>query len=75
MVLHENQWNRIKDTDLNLHSCAHMIFDKGVKKHDGKKTLQQMLLGKLHQISAFRKLNPETRSMSVTLNKYQLKMD
>jgi hypothetical protein len=31
MKTYENQWNRIKDTDLNLHSCAHMIFDKGVK--------------------------------------------
>jgi hypothetical protein len=28
---HEDQWNRIKDLDMNPHSHAHLIFDKGVK--------------------------------------------
>jgi hypothetical protein len=28
---HEDQWNRIEDTDLNVHSYAHLIFDKGTK--------------------------------------------
>jgi hypothetical protein len=28
---HEDQWNRIEDPDMNLHSCSHLIFDKGTK--------------------------------------------
>jgi hypothetical protein len=28
---YENQWNRIEDPDMNLHSYAHLIFDKGAK--------------------------------------------
>jgi hypothetical protein len=28
---HEDQWNRIEDLDMNPHSCAHLIFDKGAK--------------------------------------------
>jgi hypothetical protein len=23
---HEDQWNRIEDTDMNPHNCAHLIF-------------------------------------------------
>jgi hypothetical protein len=25
---HEDQWNRIKDQDMNLHNYAYLIFDK-----------------------------------------------
>jgi hypothetical protein len=28
---HEEQWNRIQDPDMNPHSYAHLIFDKGTQ--------------------------------------------
>jgi hypothetical protein len=28
---HEDQWNRLEDLDMNPHSYAHIIFDKGAK--------------------------------------------
>jgi hypothetical protein len=28
---HEDEWNRIEDSDINPHSYAHFIFDKGTK--------------------------------------------
>jgi hypothetical protein len=28
---YEDQWNRIEDADMNPHSYAHQIFDKGAK--------------------------------------------
>jgi hypothetical protein len=29
--IYEDQWNRIRDLDMNLHIYAHLIFDKGTK--------------------------------------------
>jgi uncharacterized protein (DUF736 family) len=26
---HEDQWNKVKDPDMNLQNYAHLIFDKG----------------------------------------------
>jgi hypothetical protein len=28
---HEDQWNKIEDPDMNPHSYAHLIFDKGTQ--------------------------------------------
>jgi hypothetical protein len=34
---HEDQWNRIEDLDMNPHSYAHRIFDKGDKNIQWRK--------------------------------------
>jgi hypothetical protein len=69
---YEDQWNRIKDTDMNSHSYAHLIFDKVTKNvRCRRQPLQQMLLGKV----ATCLLKAETRSLPITLYYYQLKVD
>jgi hypothetical protein len=35
---HEDQWNRIKDPDMNPHSYTRLIFDKGTKNIQFEKT-------------------------------------
>jgi hypothetical protein len=35
---YENQWNRIEDPDMNLHSYAHLSFDIGTKNIQWRKT-------------------------------------
>jgi hypothetical protein len=67
---YEDQWNRIEDSDMNPHSYTHLIFDKGAKNIWWRKEpLQQMLLGKLDMCMP----KTETRSLSFTLYKCQLK--
>jgi hypothetical protein len=46
---HEDQWNRIEDLDMNPHSYALLIVDKGTKKYtiEKRQPLQQVLLGKV----------------------------
>jgi hypothetical protein len=64
--------NRIEDQDINAHSHAHLILDKGTKSIRGKRQPhQQMLLGILDICMQ----KTETRSTSIILYKYQLKLD
>jgi uncharacterized protein (DUF736 family) len=61
---HEDQCNRIEDPDMNPHSYAQLIFNKGAKNIRWRREpLQQMLLGKV--VICMQK--PGTRSMFITL--------
>jgi hypothetical protein len=68
---YEDQWNKIEDPDMN--PCSPSKFWQRFQKHTTEKRqpLQQMLLGKLGICLQ----KTETRSMPVTLYKYQLKVD
>jgi hypothetical protein len=35
---YEDQWNRTEDPDMNLHSNAHLIFEKAPKTYIGEQT-------------------------------------
>jgi hypothetical protein len=35
---HEDQWNRIEDSDMNPHSYDHLILTMAPKTYDGEKT-------------------------------------
>jgi hypothetical protein len=57
---------------MNPHSYAHLIFDKGVKNYNGEKTAASTnVAGKMGYLL----LKTETRSMFITLYRYQLKVD
>jgi hypothetical protein len=69
---HENQWNIIENLDMNPHIYTHLIFDKCTKNMQWRREpFQQMFLGKTEYLHA----ENETRSMSFTLYKYELKVD
>jgi hypothetical protein len=34
---YEDQWNRVKDPDMNPHNYAHLIFEKGTKNIQWRK--------------------------------------
>jgi hypothetical protein len=60
---HEDQWNRIEDSDMNPYSYTHLIFYKGAKKYDGEKTASSTnVAGKVATC-----LQKTDRSMPVTL--------
>jgi hypothetical protein len=44
-----DQWNRIEDPKMNLHTYGHLIFDEGTKTIQGKKRqhFQKMVLAQL----------------------------
>ena len=44
-----DQWNRIEDPEMNLHTYVHLIFDKGTKTIQWKKRqhFQQIVLAQL----------------------------
>jgi hypothetical protein len=53
----EDQWKRIKDPDLNPHSYAHLIFEKGVQNIRGRKDNDFNKCCWENRIPACRKLN------------------
>jgi hypothetical protein len=65
---HKDQWNRIEDPEINSHSYRHLVFDKGAQNiHWKKRTVLRKLV--------FYMQRSETKSLSLTLNKNQFKMD
>ena len=39
-----DQWNRTEDSEMNLHTYGHLIFDKGAETIQWKKHFQQIVL-------------------------------
>jgi hypothetical protein len=66
------QWNRIEHPDTNPYTYTHLSFDKGVKNIWGQKG---NLFNECCCTTGIHMQKTETRFMSFTLNKYQLKVD
>jgi hypothetical protein len=62
---------RKEHPDNNPHSYIHLIFDKGTKSYNGEKTASSTNV--LEKLVICRQKN-ETRSMSLALYKYHLKV-
>jgi hypothetical protein len=69
---HEDQWNRIKDPDMNPHSYAHLILTKGPKIYDGEKTASSTIFfwGKWLSVCKKLKLDPCLSSYTMINSKW-----
>ena len=67
-----DQWNRIKDPDINPYNYEHLIFDKEAKIIQWKKGrhFQQLLA----QLDVYMKKNAN-RFISISMHKSQVQMD
>ena len=68
---HTDQWNRTEKPEMDPLLYGQLIFDKQERISNGKKSLQQMIFGKLN--SHMQK--NESRPFSYTIHKNRLKMD
>jgi hypothetical protein len=66
--IHVDQWNRIKDPDMNLHSYAHLIFNKGAKNIGWRKH-------SLFNTCCWEKWLSACTARPITLYQDQLKVD
>jgi hypothetical protein len=69
---HEDQWNRIEDPDINPHNYTYLIFDKSA---ENKRWRKDSLFHKNCWEKWLSICKKQTRSIFITLNYYQLKMD
>ena len=66
-----DQWNRIENPEINPYTFGQLIFDKGGKNINGKKTVFSIVL--LGNLDSCRQIN-ETRTYPHTMYPNKLKM-